>query len=189
MRWKSAKLVFHLLKFKKKHFYNFKICAWQTPKKRKRTRKKKKVENKSQREIRYKRHQNQIFPKKQKIPPSSFHPSQSTFSPSQKITTSNTFINTIPSLTHHPTFLITRSNTLPKQRGGGGKNLAWILFRIIHLPPRLEETRIHRDKTNPCPDKWRLAGTVLKGREFETTINPGQRLINRGPKPLARRAR
>lgn len=117
MRWKSAKFMFHLLKFKKeKHFYNFKICAWQTPKKRKRTRKKKKVENKSQREIRYKRHQNQIFPKKQKISPSSFHPSQSTFSPSQKITTSNTFINTIPSLTHHPTFLITRSNTLPKQR-------------------------------------------------------------------------
>lgn len=133
MRWKSAKLVFHLLKFKKKHFYNFKICAWQTPKKRKRTRKKKKVENKSQREIRYKRHQNQIFPKKQKISPSSFHPSQSTFSPSQKITTSNTFINTIPSLTHHPTFLITRSNTLLKQRWRRGKKFG--LDIVSHNSP------------------------------------------------------
>lgn len=191
MRWKSAKLVFHLLKFKKKkHFYNFKICAWQTPKKRKKTRKKKKVENKSQREIRYKRHQNQIFPKKQKNISLFLSSFSKHLLPLPKITTSNTFINTIPSLTHYPTFLITRSNTLLKQRGGGGKNLAWILFRIIHhLPPRLEETRIHRDKTNPCPDKWRLADTVLKGREFETTINPGQRLINRGPKPLARRAR
>lgn len=106
-----------------------------------------------------------------------------------KITTSNTFINTIPPAHHPPTFLITRSNTLPKQRWRKKFGLDIVSHNSPVPPCSPRETRIHRDKTNPCPDKWRLAGTVLKGREFETTINPGQRLINRRPKPLARRAR
>lgn len=110
--------------------------------------------------------------------------------PPSKITTSNTFINTVPSHRHHPpTFLITRSNTLPKQRWRKKFGLDIVSHNSPLPPPRPGETRIHRDKTNPCPDKWRLAGTVLKGREFETTINPGQRLINGGRSTLARRAR
>lgn len=136
MRWKSAKFMFHLLKFKKeKHFYNFKICAWQTPKKRKRTRKKKKVENKSQREIRYKRHQNQIFPKKQKNISLFLSSFSKHLLPLPKITTSNTFINTIPSPTHHPTFLITRSNTLPKQRWRRGKKFGLDIVSHNSPPP------------------------------------------------------
>lgn len=94
-----------------------------------------------------------------------------------------------PPAHHPPTFLITRSNTLPKQRWRKKFGLDIVSHNSPVPPCSPRETRIHRDKTNPCPDKWRLAGTVLKGREFETTINPGQRLINRRPKPLARRAR
>lgn len=144
--------------------------ARQTPKKKKRTRKKR--WNKSQREI---RQQTTSKPNILQPPP--------------KITTSNTFINTILPAHHPPTFLITRSNTLPKQRWRKKFGLDIVSHNSPVPPCSPRETRIHRDKTNPCPDKWRLAGTVLKGREFETTINPGQRLINRRPKPLARRAR
>lgn len=140
---------------------------------------------KRKKEIRYKRHQNQIFPKKKKILPLPLILLKAQTPPPSKITTSNTFINTIPSHRHHPpTFLITRSNTLPKQRWRKKFGLDIVSHNSPLPPPRPGETRIHRDKTNPCPDKWRLAGTVLKGREFETTINPGQRLINRRPKHL-----